>query len=88
MSRFIINVLDGEERIFERDCSRMILSIGMPDRTDISICTGKDEDDQALLIADIMALLKTLITDKPRQVALAVELAIENNGILEKTEDN
>lgn len=84
MSKFIINLLDGEEGTYELEGDRLIVAVGGQDRTDVSIGVGKERKEQALLIADIMALMKDLKERKPMQLMAAIELIMKDEKVVIK----
>lgn len=60
MSKFIINLLDGEEGTYELEGDRLIAAVGTENETKISICYGGEEDDAVLLSIDIKGLMLKL----------------------------
>ena len=88
MSKIIINLLDGEEEVHELEGNRMIVAVGGQGRTDVSICVGEERNEQALLIADIMALMMALKERKPMQLMAAIELIMKDEKVVIEEEAN
>ena len=88
MSKIIINLLDGEEEVRELEGNRVIVAVGGQSRTDVSICVGEERNEQKLLIADIMALMKDLKERKPMQLMAAIELIMKDEKVVIKKEAN
>ena len=78
----------GKKKNHELEGERLIVAVGGQDRTDVSIGVGKERNEQALLIADIMALIKDLKERKPMQLMAAIELIMKDEKVVIKKEAN
>ena len=60
MSKYIINLLDGEEEVRELEGTRMIVAVGNAEGTDCCCGHGTEEDEEVLFAMDIRNLLTAL----------------------------
>lgn len=60
MSKYIINLQDGEEETCELEGDRLILSVGNQDGVKVAVCYGTREEQQILLSFDVKHLMTEL----------------------------
>lgn len=64
MSKYIINLQDGEEETYELEGDRLIAAVGKTDGTTCCLAHGTEEDEEVRFAMDIRNLLTALEKDE------------------------